>query len=235
MLVQFHPLSKEIEWVVPAPKPASHYKPKWLQRLHGIDGPPQYEGNVITNRTASFCKPFTDTFETGYIQESWCDIHVGIGPDETLRYSQSATPAIMTQRGNSDTSKQLQLPKHFYPMEFAWHQPYVAELPKGYSMMVTHPLNHWTLPFVTLTGIIDNDSFVYESANNMLPFNFYSWFTGIIPAGTPLFQFIPIKRDKWKRSLQQFNEERQAKAIHEVRRKFTSQYRLMHWSRKQYE
>lgn len=235
VLVKFHPLSKEIEWVVPAPKPAAHYKPAWLKSLHGIDGAPQYADNVITNRTAQLCKPFVDTFETGYIQESWCDIHVGIGPNDTLHYNQSATPQIMSHRGNADTNKQLHLPKHFYTTEFVWHQPYVAELPKGYSMLVTHPLNHWTLPFQTMTGIVDNDSFVYESASNNLPFNIYNWFTGIIPAGTPLFQFIPIKRDKWQRSLEQHNAERQAKAIHEIRRKFANQYRLLHWQRKRYE
>lgn len=235
MIVKFHPLSKEIEWVVPPPKPASEYKPEWLKRLNGIDGPPRYGDNVIVNRTAQMCKPFVDTFETGYIQESWCDIHVAIGPDGMLHYNQSATPQMMSHRGNPESGKQLQLPKHFYSTEFVWHQPYVAELPKGYSMIITHPLNHWNLPFVTMTGIIENDTFVYESASNNLPFNIYNWFTGIIPAGTPLFQFIPIKRDKWERSIEEYNQERQAKSIHQIRRKFANQYRSLHWKRKEYK
>ena len=221
--------------MVPPPKPASEYKPEWLKRLNGIDGPPRYGDNVIVNRTAQMCKPFVDTFETGYIQESWCDIHVAIGPDGMLHYNQSATPQMMSHRGNPESGKQLQLPKHFYSTEFVWHQPYVAELPKGYSMIITHPLNHWNLPFVTMTGIIENDTFVYESASNNLPFNIYNWFTGIIPAGTPLFQFIPIKRDKWERSIEEYNQERQAKSIHQIRRKFANQYRSLHWKRKEYK
>ena len=221
--------------MVPPPKPASEYKPEWLKRLNGIDGPPRYGDNVIVNRTAQLCKPFVDTFETGYIQESWCDIHVAIGPDGMLHYNQSATPQMMSHRGNAESGKQLQLPKHFYSTEFVWHQPYVAELPKGYSMIITHPLNHWNLPFVTMTGIIENDTFVYESASNNLPFNIYNWFTGIIPAGTPLFQFIPIKRDKWERSIEEYNQERQAKSIHQIRRKFANQYRSLHWKRKEYK
>lgn len=233
MKLKFHPLSQDIEWTVPAPKPAKNYKPQWLSKMPLVVGKPNYADGLVTNRTARMCKPFTDSFEMGYIQESWCDIHVAIGPDNSIHYNTSAMPELMSHR--QTTASTMQTPAHFYSTEFVWRQPWAVEAPKGYSVLVTHPLNQWQLPFVTMTGVLDSDSFVYEPDKNNLPFNIYSWFTGIIPAGTPLFQFIPVKRDNWLRSVEQHDAKAQAVAVHALRRKFTNQYRLLHWSRKSYE
>jgi hypothetical protein len=51
------------------------------------------------------------------------------------------------------------------------------------------------LPFTTLSGIHDTDGGLHEGK---IPFYIKSDFEGIIPAGTPIMQLIPIKRDSWK-------------------------------------
>jgi hypothetical protein len=70
-----------------------------------------------------------------------------------------------------------------------------VQTPKGYSLLVGHPLNRLDLPFFTLSGVVDADG-VLTDGN--LPFLLRKGFEGLIPAGTPFAQLIPIKREEWK-------------------------------------
>jgi hypothetical protein len=50
------------------------------------------------------------------------------------------------------------------------------------------------LPWTITSGIIDSDK--YSTSGN-IPFFIREDFVGMIPAGTPFAQLIPIKREKW--------------------------------------
>jgi hypothetical protein len=69
-------------------------------------------------------------------------------------------------------------------------------MPAGYSLLITHPFNRHDLPFVTLTGLVDADSYI----DNFINFPAY-WrdtaFSGVLPKGTPVAQCVPVKRDSW--------------------------------------
>jgi hypothetical protein len=73
---------------------------------------------------------------------------------------------------------------------------WAIELPPGYSLLVTHPINRPDLPFVTLTGLVDADRY----RDNFINFPAH-WrdpnFQGVLPKGTPLAQCLPIKREEW--------------------------------------
>jgi hypothetical protein len=73
---------------------------------------------------------------------------------------------------------------------------WTIELPAGYSLLVTHPINRHDLPFMTLTGLVDADRYI----DNFIHFP-ERWrdagFNGTLPAGTPVAQCLPIKRDRW--------------------------------------
>jgi len=58
-----------------------------------------------------------------------------------------------------------------------------------------HPVNRTELPFHSLTGLVDTDK--HPIIINF-PFFIKAGFVGTIPAGTPLIQAIPIKRDGWQ-------------------------------------
>lgn len=74
---------------------------------------------------------------------------------------------------------------------------WIIELPAGYSLLVTHPINRDDLPFRTLAGLVDadlyHDSFIHFPAR---------WtddnFSGVLAKGTPVAQCIPVKRDAWQ-------------------------------------
>jgi hypothetical protein len=61
--------------------------------------------------------------------------------------------------------------------------------------MFTHPINRPDLPFYTMTGIVDTDTFPVPVN---FPFFIREDFDGIIPEGTPIAQVIPFKREDWK-------------------------------------
>ena len=71
--------------------------------------------------------------------------------------------------------------------------PWRIKVPAGYSVLLTQPFNRPDLPFTCFSGLVDCDRF--ETTIN-LPF---LW-TGpvgqhLLPAGTPIAQIIPIRRD----------------------------------------
>jgi hypothetical protein len=73
---------------------------------------------------------------------------------------------------------------------------WTIEAPPGYSLLFTHPVNRDDLPFTTLSGLIDCDTF-HDS-----PLNFPArWhdanFNGVLPKGTPVAQCLPVKRESW--------------------------------------
>ena len=53
-------------------------------------------------------------------------------------------------------------------------------------------------PLLTLSGVVDTDDFPLSV---QFPFFIKKGFSGLIPAGTPIIQAIPFKRDNWKHTL----------------------------------
>jgi len=73
---------------------------------------------------------------------------------------------------------------------------WTIEAPPGYSLLFTHPVNRVDLPFTTVTGLIDSDTF------HDMPMSFAArWdvpdFNGVLPKGTPVAQCLPVKRESW--------------------------------------
>jgi hypothetical protein len=67
-------------------------------------------------------------------------------------------------------------------------------LPDGWSMLFTHPHGRGDLPFRTLSGMVDCDGW----SDGLVHFPSV-WidpdFNGVLPAGTPVAQGIPVRRD----------------------------------------
>lgn len=234
-LVKFYPLSKEIEMIVPPPKPASSYIPDWYKKVpkfendkFKVDVLP--DGSTIANTTMKSCIPFLDSLTTGYIQETWCDILIEKDNDQ-LYFKYSGAPGIMDIRKNLSSKNMID--DKFYPMEFIWAQPWTPRLPLGWSMLYTHPANRNDLPFESLTGIIDNDTFYSERKGNY-PFFIKKDFEGLIPAGTPMFQMIPFKRENWTSRIESYTDE-----FHwlsqKVSRYFYDGYKKIFWVKKTFK
>lgn len=215
------------------PKPAKAFIPEWYKKIPTYFGSDKFQWrNFSDNRTLKHCLPFLDAFQTGYMIELQQDINVeideitglssiywGVDPHPVLYRGEKKYETVPAPTGHSD-------------QEFTWIFRYSIKLPKGYSMLMVHPLNRYELPFTTLSGVHDADGGLYEGK---VPFFIKSDFEGIIPAGTPILQMIPIKRESWKmvedESLLEENNRQEWINMGLAR----SLYKTTKWFRKQYE
>jgi hypothetical protein len=228
--IEFYPASKDAEIIIPPPKPASNYIPQWYKDEKIFQGgAPKFSDGEILNKTIKSCAPFFDAYNTGYIQETWCDIHFSFS-ENYFNFSYAFGPSPLSSRDEVN----IKIQNSFRPLELIWKVYWVPKLEKGYSAMITHPLNRYELPFLTATGIIDSDNFYHTFPGNY-PFYLYKNFEGIIPAGTPMYQIIPVKRDSWKSSAETFIEEDYLKRLSYAKKFFIGGYKKLFHEKKYYK
>jgi hypothetical protein len=179
------------EWgAIPAPVEARKVIPAWFKKL------PDRINNEerLRNSTIKRCMPFLDALSVGWIIPLAADVEIVSNDDASgfsWRSNYSAT--MIEEHGYEQISTEAAphpaLPKP--PMK--WINRWLMRVPRGYSILFTPPLNREGAPFTCLSGLVDCDGY-FEIVN--FPFFFHEKnFTGIIRAGTPLVQAIPIRRD----------------------------------------
>jgi hypothetical protein len=222
---------KDANLVVPQPKPARNYIPQWFKDIPGINA-----NNVDVdamgrpNVNVKNCIPFLDGLTSGYIQETWTDIFIREdNGDIDYYFSHESDPKPMSHRDKSSYPPN----EHFYEHEFVWRQPWIPKLPSGYSYIFTHPMSRIDLPFVTISAVVDGDKLQYSN-NPIVPFYIKKGFTGVIPKGTPIYQFIPFKRETWNSETEPYNEDAVKKSIHDLRSNFVGSYKNRYWTKKEY-
>lgn len=188
------------------PKPAKVYIPDWYKESASFFN---YDDKSYTNKlsfkelgspttTVKLCVPFLDTLSFGYIQETWCDIFVEVKNQQLFyHFADSLDFPIVSDRSISLAAK-MPVPIGFNKnLFFHWSRVWNPVLPKGYSALITHPLNRDDLPFKCVSGIIDSDRYFVDGK---VGFFLKESFVGLIPKGTPMYQIIPFKKDSWKTS-----------------------------------
>jgi hypothetical protein len=140
------------------------------------------------------CPAIFDIMGSGYTLVTPCDVEILIGEDGKL------THKITDQQYQDFVSDRLPMPGFENPVafaeeHFAWYPDWAIEVPEGYSVLYTQPFNRFELPFMTTSGIIDNDKVHLQGT---MPFFVPKGWTGVIPAGTPYVQMFPFKRDDWE-------------------------------------
>jgi hypothetical protein len=190
-------------------------------------------GSVLPTGTIKKCNPFLDAFQTGYTIKSPCDIEFTFSEIEGYIYRWRVNNFVPMSNHLPDQFSEELLNTKFAETAYKWHFNYVIKTPPGYSSLFTHPLNRSDLPFMTLSGVVDTDT--YPLSVN-LPFLLYK-FEGsslVIPEGTPIAQVIPIKRDDWKNSVEEYNENETKKNEFELTKHLVHSYKNKWWHRKSY-
>jgi hypothetical protein len=230
--IKFIPATKRVELLVPPPKPTKSYIPDWFKNIAGVNEK-NMEINEMGNPNSNVknCIPFLDILTAGYIQETWTDIHIESDEDGHVIYNQSSivAPEIMSSRNRVD----LPVEKYYYNFEFTWSQVWMPKLESGYSCLILSPINRPELPFYTASAIVDSDKMNYAYGGN-LPFYIKKGFTGLIPAGTPMYQIIPFKRESWKMQVEKFDDEKAMIGANELRKNFIGSYKKRLWSKKEF-
>jgi hypothetical protein len=142
------------------------------------------------------CLPFLDVMIIGYALTTPVDVYVSEEENGSisLKWDTSLHPQEVVRERKGEIGQTIPRPAGHRENHLIWNSSWGWKVPKGYSVLVTHPLNRSELPFTTLSALVDSDKYV--SWGN-IPFFIKEDFVGVIPAGTPYAQLIPIKRGKW--------------------------------------
>jgi hypothetical protein len=179
------------------PRPASENIPEWYKKMNSYVGDSKNtDGKGISLGTLKKCMPVFDVITAGYILVTPADILVKQIPDEngikTAYYEWSHFDLI-------EFHSVLQAPTHPHKNEHVAYpkfiNPWGIQTPKGYSTLFIQPVHRESV-FTIFPGLVDTDKYI-------APINFPfvlndSKFEGLIPAGTPIVQVIPVKRENWK-------------------------------------
>jgi hypothetical protein len=221
-----------------APVPAITMVPEWYKSLtlYGDSNdiknlnPVNHIGTDGTLVDTKKCMPFFDALTSGYYYLLEDDLHVSLNDDGFPTLTWKGDVMLVDKR----PTLQIPVPGNCHQLHFGFRMNWFYQTPPGYSVLVTHPMNRYDLPFYTLSGMVDSDIWG-------LPV-FFSFFLkrdfiGTIPKGTPIMQFIPFKRDEWELEIKtdaQSIQEEEFKA--EKRRTMvTGYYKEDVWQKKEYK
>jgi hypothetical protein len=187
---------KELEGRLPPPTPAAQGLPDWFKAM-----PAQAFSAVVSgdDDTVKRCPPFIDAMTCGFLIPLICDLRIDNGEfiwDDDLPPSASDSYP-RSPIGFHDPSQVLDTPL-FDADRFLvkFHNLWTIEAPDGYSLLFTHPVNRFDLPFTTLTGLVDCDRYMDAWIN--FPAHWHNpGFSGVLAKGTPVAQCFPIKRENW--------------------------------------
>jgi hypothetical protein len=165
----------------------------------------------------------------GYIYRLEDDVHVDFDDDNMPVVSWKKDIPIIDKRFNVD----MAIPKNCHPIHFGFKMNWYYETPPGYSILITHPLNRFDLPFYVPSGIVDADVWGLPV---FIPFFLKRDFFGTIEQGTPIMQMIPIKRDDWEIDIDMSKESYEKHKILEEQRRshITAHYKKFAWDKKRY-
>lgn len=185
-----------------SPTPASASIPEWYKNIESyVGGKKETDGKGGTKSTAKKCMPIFDAMTGGYIIYTYCDLFVSqrleYGKISGKKYPTFEWPSFDPVAGPHSKS---QLPEHPYDTghEMAypkWNNAWAIKTPPGYSCLFISPLHRET-PIIAFPGVVDTDTY---SAPVNFPFVLKDpTMEGLIPAGTPIIQVIPFKRESWQ-------------------------------------
>jgi hypothetical protein len=176
-----------------APVPMKNIIPEWYKKAETRYSDEQGNWHAGVKK----CMPVLDSLVSGYALTTPFDIFITRSESGDIQMSWSGPDSLSYFVGErpKELGQTMPRPAGHDPNHMVWSGFWGFKAPRGWSILVTHPLNRFDLPFTTTSGIIDSDKF---SASGNLPFFIKEGFTGMIPAGTPIAQLIPIKRSNWK-------------------------------------
>lgn len=211
------------------PTAAKKFLPQWYKESETTY--PGENGEEVSGLKK--CVPFLDSMLSGYMLVTPFDIFISKNKDGTLNIKWNSPDVLsdfINERKGQIGSK-MPRPAGHYPNHLAFRGFWGMKTPKGWSMLVVHPLNRHDLPWTITSGIMDSDK--YSTSGN-IPFFIREDFVGMVPAGTPFAQLIPVKRASWKSINNdqgiQYLEDLQGSMV----RKFNKSYKKFFWVRKEY-
>lgn len=214
--IKFH--SDKTQLDILKPIPTSKVVPDWYRKMPGV---------VDGIETIKKCVPVLDALTAGYIIPLPADV---VWDEGRKRFITQGRFEINSDH-YAEQIQGLPVPDEYDPQPHKWVNSWYVKTPPGYSTLFMHPLNRLDLPFYSFGGIVDTDK--HPLIINF-PFVFKKGFKGIVPAGTPLVQAIPFKRDDWESEVKDTGQPYNYPKIYEVDMPPFAWYKRKWWQRKRY-
>lgn len=214
-----------------SPSPATKSIPKWYREMprHNSPGSPTFDGNGVGDFTVKICPPFLDSMMSGYVMYTEYDMNVSwIDGDPYFEWRTGGN--LMSTHAKSQVVPE-QIPEGYSDQPLKFNSLWQIKTPPGYSTLFMHPLNRTDLPFHTISGVVETD--LYKSTINF-PFLIQKSFEGIIPAGTPMVQMFPFKRENWKMQIGEADQKEVSESDMKLNHKLFGGYKTQWWRRKEY-
>lgn len=210
------------------PVPVKRLIPEWYRNSEST-----FSINGAESAGLKKCMPFMDALVSGYFLVTPFDIYVSKNESGELdiRWNGPDSLAGFISQRPDELGALMPRPAGHLKNHMVWSGFWNVKSPKGYSVLFTHPLNRFDLPFTTSSAIVDSDEFW---AYGNMPFYLKEDFTGVIPQGTPIVQLIPFKRDKWKMIGDDKSQKNEDNELGVIVRKPESSYKKIMWHRKDY-
>jgi hypothetical protein len=214
-----------------APKPATASVPDWYKNLESYVGEEKKpNGNGNTSATIKRCMPVFDAITNGYILYTYTDVWIS-QKDEMPWYEWPSFgpiefhPVEQAPNHPNRNGHQASYPK--------WINPWSIQTPPGYSTLFVQPFHRESV-FTILPGVVDTDQ--YNAPVNF-PFVLNDIkYEGLIPAGTPMAQVIPFKRESWEMNIgTQEDFDKQNKTTIRLRTRFFDSYKSQFRQPKEYK
>lgn len=220
------------------PLPAKKVIPDWYKKAESSY---MQQGEKVPGLKA--CIPFLDTMTSGYVLRLPVNVYINEEKNESnlanifnntenslqIRWDGPDSMGNFIMERSKDSGATMPRPAGHYPNHLVFNDFWSIKTPKGWSILMTQPLNRHDLPFTIPSGIIDSDKF-YSPGN--LPFFVKRGFSGMVPEGTPIAQIIPIKRASWKMLFDEGMADLETKQSVELKK---SSYKKKFWQRKSYD
>lgn len=233
--INFYAFSKNAELIDNASVPAISAIPDWYKAI-----PPFTNGDKkihfpmsygVPNVSIKRCVPFMDAITNGYMYVLSDDIYIEQVDEKPFIRWRNSHEVISWH--TPEQFKGVPIP-FGYQKDFVakWSHDWVIKTPKGYSVLFTHPFNRYDLPFQTISGIVDCDTYEVPI---QFPFFLKEGFEGMIEKGTPVCQLTLFKRENWKSQKHPYDADKTMKDNFKFFQTFVGSYKKNFWQRKEYK
>lgn len=211
---------------VPGPIAMSELVPQWWRKM---DEFLPDDGN-FPMRTVKGCRPFMDQMVAGWALTLPQKLHFKADSEEDGGFVQWSWAdqfggQPMSHHGNEQFSSEVAKPPYI-----KLNMAFGIRTPPGWSMMFLPLWMHNTeLPFSPVPALVDTDS--YAAVVNLPCIWEKRPWEGVIDAGTPVAQVIPIKREDWRATERDWKDSQAESDTMKVRL-FDRFYKRQSWHKK---